>query len=187
MMQFGTYIKNLIEKGFFPESKAKVFEEQFFNFWPKQQDKRWFWIAFQALEKAGLTYYETHDEEMLVRKRLVLLSLIYYEYAWQAAFHESENFTPWHEKFINQTLDELPKEADELFPKIFIALNDYFGSDFSVADELWLNCTEGEINRLFPHNKIAIEPSNNNINKKDGEDWYRGGNFYIAGLECISI
>ena len=69
-----------INQHFFSENDAKPFEEQLFNFWNKRIDKRWFWLAFQALEKAGLTYYETDDENILVRERMVILAIIYYEY-----------------------------------------------------------------------------------------------------------
>jgi hypothetical protein len=187
MLKFGTYIKKLTEKGFFPESEAKVFEEQFFNFWPKQQDKRWFWIAFQALEKAGLTYYETMDEEMLVRERLVLIAIIYCEYSYQACFYGNQNFNCWPENLEDQISKDLTEETDELFPGIFNALNNYFGNSSEVADELWLNCTEGQINRLFPHNKIAIEPSYNNRYKQDAEYWYMGGDFSIKKMECVDL
>ena len=77
---------------FFPEEEAAIFEKQLFNFWQKGIDKRWFWLAFQALQNSGLTYFESEKQEMEVRERIVLLSVIYYEYCLKSQAAECPSF-----------------------------------------------------------------------------------------------
>lgn len=178
---------NRITKGFFTESEAKYFEEHFFNFWPKNIDKRWFWMAFQALEKGGLTYFESDEEEMIVRERLVLLAVFYYEFCHHSAFHESEHFNYWDEEFINEVKKDISPNADDLLLEIKMALIQYFGDEQIVIDELWLNCTEGKSNTLIPFSKVVIENSNDNINKEDAEVWFFGWNVSIDNMEGISL
>ena len=175
-------------KGCFPESEAKYFEEKFFNFWPKYIDKRWFWLAFQALENAGLTYYETEKEKVKVRERLVLLGVLYNEFCHVTAAHESEHFTNWSEEIVNEIKKDLFYEANEMLTEIRNALVSYFGSEFDVVNELWITCIEGEANCMFTQRKIEMEFSEfakENVNKKDGENWFIGGIFSFEDFECM--
>lgn len=176
-----------ITKEFFSEKEAKKFEEQLFNFWPKSIDKRWFWLAFQALEKTGLTYYETDEEEMQIRERLTLLAIFYYEFCHVSAFHESEHFKYWSTDLIKEIKKDFSSEVDDQLFNIRKALISYFGSEQNVISELWLSCLEGSLNCLIPvfKNNNAIEE--NNVNKKDAEDWFIGWGIGIEDFMGISL
>lgn len=176
-----------ITKGFFPESEAKFFEQHYFNFWPKGIDKRWFWLAFQAMEKGGLTYYESEEEEMDVREMLALLAVFYYEYCHESAACESENFNLWPSTFIEDVKKDFSIRVDDLLFEIWGALVSYFGDENKVADELWFNCTEGSTNCLVPINKISVASWDNDYLKEKAEGWFTGGGFEIKGFMGMSI
>lgn len=178
------YNMKRISKGFFAESEALKFEQDLFNFWPKGIDKRWFWLAFQALESSGLTYYESDSEEIAVRERLVLLAVLYYEYCHHSSSTGGEHFKCWTEEQLNQIRKDLSSDAFEELLIIQEALNVYFGSKEMVTDELWLNCMEGENNCLIPHHMVKIEPSEKNVFKSDGENWYKGV-WNLSGLDSF--
>ena len=176
-----------INQHFFSENDAKPFEEQLFNFWNKRIDKRWFWLAFQALEKAGLTYYETDDENILVRERMVILAIIYYEYCHRSAAHESENFTYWREDMILEIKKYFSDNISDHILEVRLALIKYFTFEVTVTDELWLNCFEGRNNIILPFDKKSKVLSENNINKTDAEEWFFGGKDEIDSYESISL
>jgi hypothetical protein len=135
-----------IRKSFFEEQSTFPFAELLKILWPKQIALNWFWIAFQAIEKSGLTYYETELEEMKVRERLSLLVIFYYEFCHISASHESSSFTYWDEQTIMQLKKDLSAEADDLLFEVREALIKYFGSEEKVLAELWINCIEGSNN-----------------------------------------
>lgn len=175
---------NICKKGFFSESEALKFEKQLFTFWPKGIDKRWFWLAFQSLEKAGFTYYQTDDEEIMVRERLVCIGLIYYEYCHQCAAHEYSTFNYWNTELIVQLKNDFSVWINDRIYDVQKALLLYLGSSENVTDELWVNCIEGRCNTILPYKQIHVESSEENINKKDGEIWFSKGidsvNNYIS-------
>jgi len=139
-------------------------------------DKRWFWLAFQALEKAGLTYYETEKEEFVVRERLVLLAVIYYEYCHRSAAHESKNFNSWDGDFILSMKKDFSDNVNQNIFEIRNALIKYFKSEKEVTDELWLNCFEGQNNLIVPFAKKweLLAESEDDYNRTKAEEWFNG-------------
>lgn len=178
-----------VNQRFLLEDEAIYFEEQFFNFWPKGIDKRWFWLAFQALEKSGLTYFESEKEEFTVRERLVLLAVIYYEYCHRSAAHESENFNFWGEDFILSIKKDFSDNVEQNISEIRNALIKYFKSEKGVTDELWLSCIEGQNNLILPFHKkgeLLIEIENDFLKTK-AEEWFNGGIDSIDEYYGISL
>ena len=177
-----------MSKGFFPESEAKTFEQRFFNFWPKYIDKRWFWLAFQTLENAGLTYYETDESEQNIRKRLVLMGVLYNEFCHVTAAHESENFDHWSEGITNEIKKNLSDRDNDELTKTRNALVGYFGNEYDVVNEMWITCIEGKTNCILSQRTRGLEFSEfskEDVNKKDGEDWFIRGNFSLNGFQCM--
>jgi hypothetical protein len=167
-----------IKKSFFPETKVISFAQDMVYLWPKGIAVNWLWIAFQALEKAGLTCYESEEEEMQVRERITLLTVLYYEFCHISAKHKSDNFTYWDEDTIHRIKNDLSDEADEYLFEIRKALINYFGGEEQVVAELWINCLEGQSNSLMKlEDKIKIytestEHEPDDINFKKVRDWF---------------
>ena len=162
---------------FFNELEAERLAQTLFTFWPKGTDMRWFYLAYQALEKSGLTYFENDLEEMIVRERIVWLSVYYYEFCYQTAFHESPFFQPWNFRVINEVKRDLQKRETEVY-KIHEALNKYWGNERRIFAELWINCEEGAQNivkRLedstYWHDGIVSEHIILNFNMEKGLEW----------------
>jgi hypothetical protein len=167
---------NQINQRFFREADAIFFENHYFNFWHKGIDKRWFWLAFQALEKAGLTYYETEKEEVVVRERLVILAILYYEYCYRSAAHESENFNFWDQDLVFTIKRDFSNNVSENIIGVRNALVNYFKSEKGVTDELWLSCFEGQNNLIVPFAKKweLLSESEDDYNKTKAEEWFNG-------------
>lgn len=172
---------------FFLEKDAIIFEQTYFNLWHKGIDKRWFWLAFQALEKSGLTYFENEVEEMIVRERLQVLAILYYEYCHRSAAHESEYFTYWTEDLINNIKNDLSGNVEEIIYEVKEALIKYFQTEKAVTDELWFNCFEGRNNIILPLSKKEIILSDVNINMTDAEEWFKSDIGNINHYEGISL
>ncbi len=180
-------------KSFFTEAKVIAFAQDLVYLWPKGIAVNWLWIAFQALEKAGLTYYETEDEEMLVRERLTLLTLFYYEFCHISAKHESKNFSRWDDATIHRIKNDLSDEADDYLFEIRKALINYFGGEEQVVAELWINCVEGASNCLMKQEdkqkiyNVAIKEELHDQNYYDARDWFVGWDKGIDDFESIAI
>lgn len=132
---------------FFDELEAERLAQTLFTFWPKGIAMRWFYLAFQALEKSGLTYFETEAEEMAVRLRIIWLSVFYYEFCYQTAFHESVMFRNWQPEMIHEIKKDLAKSETEA-KNVYDALNKYWKNELNIFAELWINCEEGAQNIL---------------------------------------
>lgn len=183
-----------ILKGFFSESEAIIFEATLFNFWPKGIDKRWFWLGFQALEKGGLTYYETDEEEGIVRERLTLLSMFYKEFCHVACFHACEYFTVMSKEEKENILKDLSENADDELEKVKNALIAYFGDVDILLNELWINCTEGSTNTIMRvaeiYDSYRAIPTRELINDQDmqnARDWLTLWNKDIKGFESFDL
>ena len=176
-----------ITKSFFSEKEAEVFVNHFFNCWPKNIDKRWFWLAFQALEKRGLTYYESDQEEMYVRQRLVLLGVLYYEFCHVSGFHESENFNYWSPEMIQQVQKDFYPNVEEEFFEIKKALIHYFGTEDGVIEELWINCLEGSTNGILPYSRFPQAAADNSVLREEAESWFISWDGGIEEFMGISI
>jgi hypothetical protein len=159
---------------FFSENDALIFEQQLFNFWSKCIDKRWFWLAFQALQKAGLTYYESDNEEMEVRERITLLAVIYYEYCIKSSFHESDHFNHLKPELINTLIADFSEDVNGNIIKNSRALVNYFDSEENVTNHLWLNCYEGANNLIVKLNDFGA-CLKENYHKNKAENWFKFG------------
>lgn len=182
-----------IKKAFFPEKEAIPFARELAFVWPKGIAMNWFWLAFQALEKAGLTYYETDDEEMQVRERLTLLAVFYYEFCHISAFHESENFTYWNDETIYKFKNDFSGNVDDQLFDVRNALIKYFGDEEEVVTELWINCLEGDSNcfiklkEKIQLHKELVNTRQLEINNIKVKDWFVGWGKGIDDFEGISL
>lgn len=178
---------------FFTEENTKTFANQLMAMWSKDIAKNWFWLGYQALEKAGLTYYETNQEEALVSERIVLLCIFYYEFCHISAFHESDNFRYLGEETIQSIKQDLSNNADDVLDEVRNALINYFGSEEQVIAELWINCLEGSSNRFIPleeKSKLLNELNFTNPydpNQSRARTWFVGWNKGLGDFEGISI
>lgn len=176
-----------ISKNFFPEVEAISFLDQMFNVWPKKIAHRIFWQGFQALEKSGLTYYETEEEEILVRERIRMIGVIYYEFCHQSAAHESENFSYWSPELGEHIRKEFNEHTDDRIWEVRKALIEYMDAgDYDgekVIQEMWLNCEEGKNNIILPHDILSRTNPEDDLNYKDARTWWIGGNMSVDTLE----
>jgi len=181
-------------KAFFTELEAEPFVEDLAIIWPKRIAQNWFWLGFQALEKSGLTYYESEQEEIMVRERLNLLVIFYYEFCHISAMHESENFIYRNHNVIDRLKSEIPNNGDDLLFEIRIALIKYFGGEEKVLAELWINCLEGSTSRFLKiedkiqlYEKIVnIKYENENVNYSEVRNWFTGGLTGVSSFESIA-
>jgi hypothetical protein len=184
---------NRTNKSFFTEAKVIAFAQDMVYLWPKGIAVNWLWIAFQALEKAGLTYYETEEDEMLVRERLTLLTVFYYEFCHISGKHESNNFSRWDDETIHRIKNDLSDEADDYLFEIRNALIKYFGNEEEVVAELWINCLEGSSNRFITLkekiqlHKELVNSSQLEINYVQVKDWFVGWKKGIDDFESIAV
>lgn len=169
---------------FFSETEAEKLAQNLFTFWAKGIAMRWFYLAFQALEKSGLTYFETEEEEMKVRERIVLLAVYYHEFCYQSNYHQSPFFIFWDQATIQKIKSDLNYNETEL-RNIHQALNRYWGSEMKIFAELWVNCQEGAQNRVkqladstYLYNGIVSENAQQHFNMERGLNW-------IISRECI--
>jgi hypothetical protein len=58
---------------------ARPIAKHYFDFWPDGEDLLWFKQCFPSLERQGLTSFFSEKEEMVVRRRILLLALFYGE------------------------------------------------------------------------------------------------------------
>jgi hypothetical protein len=165
----------------------------YFNSWSNKVDHQWFELAFQALEKSGLTCYENKVEGRQVRERIVFLALIYKEFTNRSAFHESSDFHYWSEETILRFKTECTPYDENDFNEIIAALNKYFGSETEVIIELWINCEEGHRNRQLPlaqklvfYQKMRSEMYDD-FNFFNALRWYKSIDSELDDFECISI
>lgn len=181
------------QKSFFNEENAALFEEPFFSLWPKRIALNWFWIAFQALESSGDTYYETDDQEIVVREKLTLLFILYYEFCYISAKHESSNFKYCDEQTIKRLKNDISENADDHLFAIRKSLIKYFGSEEKVIAELWINCVEGANNcfmKMEVKNKMfnqIINSDYDDVNYRDVLSWFIAWNNSIEDFEGIAI
>lgn len=186
---------NKIQKSFFEEKDVLPFTNLIKDLWPKGLALNWFWLAFQALEKAGLTYYESDEEEMNVRERIVLLIVIYYEFCHVSAMNESPNFNQWEEKTIRNVKNDFSKDVNDLLLEVKKALVSYFGSEETALAELWINCIEGSNNTLIKtdeKNEMLFHIATSgyelqNINYERAHTWFIGWSNGVEDYEGISI
>ncbi len=147
----------------------------------------------ERTEKAGLTYYKTEEDEILVRERITLLTVFYYEFCHISAKNESENFTPWDEETINRIKNDLSDEADDYLLEIRTALINYFGGEEQVIAELWINCAEGASNcfmKLEDKMKLHKELVNTNelkVEYADAKNWFVDWDKGIDDFKSIAI
>ena len=182
-----------VTKSFFKEEDVLPFTEDLKGLWPKQIALNWFWLAFQALEKSGLTYYETESDENRVRERLTALVIFYYEFCHISAKHESSNFSYWNELTIRRLKNDLSDNADERLFEVRKALIQYFGSEEKVLAELWINSLEGSNNCLISLNEklnlaqLIANDKLDNVNYCDVRTWFIGWPKGIEDFEGIAI
>lgn len=174
---------------FFPESEAAIFVEEMFGMWPKKIAHRIFWLSFQALQKSGFTYFENDEEEMLVRERIRMIGVLYYEFCHQSAAHESENFSHWSPVLCEQIRKEFNAESDDCMWEVKEALTEYLshGDELlgvNVVREMWLNCEEGRRNVIIPIGRVVF-PTSEDPNYEQARTWWIGGHMSVESLECI--
>jgi hypothetical protein len=172
---------------FLTEDIALKFETLLFNFWDKGIDKRWFWLSFQALEKFGLTYFESSEEEMMVRERLVLLGVIYYEYCFRSGLHESEHFNYWDEPLITSINLDFSEDVSDNILDVKRALTSYFKTEEGVTNELWINCYEGSHNKILKTSDIFKALEDKSYERNEGENWFKGIIDDLQDYEGISL
>lgn len=178
---------------FFQENDALPFAEDLASLWPKGIASDWFWLGFQALEKSGLTYFENEEEQIKVRVRLTLLTIFYYEFCHQSAFHESEFFTYWDAEFILQLKKDVISSTPDDLKEIHHALIDYFGSEEKALAELWINCLEGSTNKylrleakLLTYEKILTDTLDA-VKYRDVRAWFLNDNIVLDDYEGIAL
>lgn len=69
--------------------EARIIVDHYFSFWTDGEDKIWAKIIWNTLETAGLTVYRSNKEEMFVRSRIGILSLIYQEFCTRSEFSQN--------------------------------------------------------------------------------------------------
>lgn len=182
-----------LSKAFFKEEEAMLFCNRVKLLWNKPVAENWFWLGFQALEKAGMTYYETETEEMKVRERISLLIIFYYEFCHISIMHESENFNYWDENFIMELKADMSEDVDETLFEIKNTLISYFGGELETLAELWVNCLEGNYNcylKLNEKNRIyelVTSGEYNDINFDRAKTWLIGWNVDINSFESMLL
>ena len=146
------------------------------------------------MEKAGLTYYETDEEETTVRERLTLLSVFYLEFCYVACFHVSEHFTFLNKEERETILSDLSDNADDELDTIKRALIAYFGNVDSLVNELWINCSEGSTNTLMriaeisnSYRAIPMREMINDEDMKNARDWLTLWSKDIKDFDGLSL
>ena len=171
---------------YFTKKQAEVFENQLMNFWQNKNDKRWFWLGFQALEKSGLTYYENDQEEMMVRERLVILCIIYYEYCIQNGYNIS-TFKDWDAELIYKIKRDFSVGFSDQMLEVTNALIKYFGDEQIVSFELNYNCEEGQANRFFRLNEMLGANDFDFEKQSESDFWSAIYKYDYHSFMCISI
>ncbi|MBC7745733.1 MAG: hypothetical protein H7096_11585 [Flavobacterium sp.] len=129
-------------------------KEVYFSFWLNHADQKWGDLMWRFLKKAGLHQFDNQNEEGLVRERLVVLAMIYFELCERSGFHEETNFQHWstakRREFVNDT------DFSELNPKIEQVVsaiqNHYETEDF--LSEFLVSAYEGSTNTRLSIDEI---------------------------------
>ena len=171
-----------IPKGFFSEEEALVFAEFTCNCFPKGVMYRWFWLGFQALQKAGLTYYETDHQEMSVRLRVHFMTLVFYEYCHKVNIADTDAFQSWNEEFLMELFRDL---YDEDLDNVHEALIAYFKSAENLETEMWALSQEGRFNILIPRHLTELETSQADEERSKGYRWFYDHLGHISDFECM--
>lgn len=117
-----------------------------YSFWSNGIDRLWIAVVKRAFNKKGLLYYENEAEEMIVRERLVLSAVIYYEFCYKTSFHENENFSNWSEDLVQTIKKDFSQNVNENLHIVARAMVDFFGSERFLFHQLWLNCDQAQKN-----------------------------------------
>lgn len=125
-----------------------------YSFWSNGIDRLWIAFVKRALNKKGLLYYENEAEEMVVRERLVLSAVMYYEFCYRTSFHENKNFSHWSEDLVQTIKNDFSQNVNENLHIVARAMVDFFGSERFLFHQLWLNCDQAQKNIHYTIDEI---------------------------------
>lgn len=171
-----------LPSGFFTVEEAQPFANSSCNCLPKAIMHRWFWLGFQAMQKAGLTYYETNHEEIKVRHRINMMNLVFYEYCHITGVSEYDFFMLWEQEFLMDLFKDLYNEDISILYKALIG---YFETPENLEKEMWTISQEGEYNLLIPRYKTELKFDFDEDLRNRGYQWILDGFSHISNFECM--
>lgn len=128
--------------------------------WDNQVAILWAGLVTRAFNKNGLLYYESHEQEMVVRERLILSAVFYREILNQLAFHDSEYFSSWDHRLEATLKNDFSAEVDDNLQDVKNALINFFGSGRELLANIYLNCRQGDSNLIYTLEELEKARSN---------------------------
>ncbi|MCT4637165.1 MAG: hypothetical protein N4A72_05620 [Bacteroidales bacterium] len=163
---------------FFSKEEAFSMAGSLFTMWPHSNALTWFWQAFRALERHGLTYYENDKEEKAVRERIMILAILYYEYCQQSGFNTSPSFKEWPSELVQELKNDLSEDVQKTITEVHSILKLQWGNIKQLAAEFWVNCYVGDTGLYFTSterfkliNELLDKGDDNPIDYKKGLNW----------------